>query len=330
MSELIRKVDSSGVMPPKKRARKGGAFLVDPESIHPDELSILNNLDMILGQTDKGEQAEALVVLSRVLRLVRDSSQNENVGTIAATSISNVQKALGYTQVEYGPDDRAYLLEMTPFGNGQLSDWAGTAIAKIRQSKYFKSSNSEMMARISIDILFCDRLNLLQDSNAEEHLNWVPEVSLSEHKHCHSREGRLGIGVQCELSIRFSLEAKRGGAAKAVLPQLIVYLAAIQDSRKRADKVNYSVFGVMTDSSEFIFVLLDESRKLFVSNTLSWLNQDTTIVKWIDKILEDAIKSSPPVKGHQMDCQTYQTELKNGFRSDVKTLEALQPLIMKD
>jgi hypothetical protein len=36
-----------------------------------------------------------------------------------------------------------------------------------------------MMALISIDILFCDRLNLLQDSNAEAHLNWLPEVSLS-------------------------------------------------------------------------------------------------------------------------------------------------------
>lgn len=54
----------------------------------------------------------------------------------------------------------------------------GTAIAKIRQSKYFKSSNSEMMARIFIDILFCDRLNLLRDST-EAHLNWLPEVSLS-------------------------------------------------------------------------------------------------------------------------------------------------------
>ncbi|KAN0072338.1 hypothetical protein V8E54_009267 [Elaphomyces granulatus] len=247
-----------------------------------------------------------MTLLSRILRLVLDSSPNENVGSIAATSISTVQKALGYTQVEYDPDDRAYLLEMTPVGctsNGQLSDWAGSN--KIRQSKYFKSSNSEMMALISIDILFCDRLNLLQDSNAEAHLNWLPE---------HCQEGRLGIGVQCELSIRFSLEAKRGGAAEAALPRLIVYLAAIQDSRKRAGKVNCSVFGVMTDSRQFVFVFLDESRKLFVSNTLSWLNQDTTIVKWIDKILEDAIKSSAhtsPVKGYQ-------------------TLEVLQPLIMKD
>jgi hypothetical protein len=89
MSELIRKVDSSGVMPPEKRARKGGAFPVDPKSIHPDELSILNNLDIILGLTDKGEQVEVLVVLSRILRLVRDSSQNENVGTIAATRESS-------------------------------------------------------------------------------------------------------------------------------------------------------------------------------------------------------------------------------------------------
>jgi hypothetical protein len=115
----------------------------------------------------------------------------------------------------------------------------------------------------------------------------------------------LGYSMRRKLIITYR-EAKRGGAAKVALPQLIVYMSAIQDCRKRTGKVNHSVFGVMTDSREFIFVFLDESRKLFVSNTLSWLNQDTAIVKWIDKILEDSIKSSPhtsPVKGHQINCQ---------------------------
>ena len=69
-----------------------------------------------------------MVVLSRILRLVRDSSQEaEKVGTIAATSIRSVQQALEYTHVEYDPDDAAYVLEMTPFSctsDGKLSDWA--------------------------------------------------------------------------------------------------------------------------------------------------------------------------------------------------------------
>jgi hypothetical protein len=78
----------------------------------------LKSLDTILGKTDKDEQAEALVFLSRILRLVRDSSQEaEKVGAVAATS----------THVEYDPDDAAYVLEMTPFSctsDGKLSDWA--------------------------------------------------------------------------------------------------------------------------------------------------------------------------------------------------------------
>jgi hypothetical protein len=61
-------------------------------------------------------------------------------------------------------------------------------------------------------------------------------------------------------------------------------------------------------NSQDIITSKGKSRRLFISNT-----QKSTIVQWIDKILEDAIKSSPDtslIKGHQMDSKTYQAELK--------------------
>jgi hypothetical protein len=53
-----------------------------------------------------------------------------------------------------------------------------TAITGMQNSKYFKKSQSESMARSIIDILFCDRLDHLEDSNAKAHLNWLPEMPL--------------------------------------------------------------------------------------------------------------------------------------------------------
>jgi hypothetical protein len=69
----------------------------------------------------------------------------------------------------------------------------------------------------------------------------------------------------------------------------------------------------MTDSIMFFFCLLDESRKLFVSEPFKLSTKKVTIVKWIDTILEAAIKSSPqttPVKGRQITSSSYQSEFR--------------------
>ena len=55
------------------------------------------------------------------------------------------------------------------------------------------------------------------------------------------------------------------GTADAALPQLIIYLAAVQDARTSCNKMNSSVFGLLTDSTNFRFISLDPLRKLFVS-----------------------------------------------------------------
>ena len=69
----------------------------------------------------------------------------------------------------------------------------------------------------------------------------------------------------------------------------------------------------MTDSVMFFFCLLDESRKLFVSDPFMLPSKKVIIVKWIDTILEAAIRSShqtTPVKGRQITSSSYQSELR--------------------
>jgi hypothetical protein len=83
------------------------------------------------------------------------------------------------------------------------------------------------------------------------------------------------------------------GLVGTALPQMIIYLAAVQDRRKAATKENTCVFGMFTDSSTFVFVHLDENWKLFVSKPYEWRCDKDQILKWIDKILHDAIESTP-------------------------------------
>lgn len=141
-------------------------------------------------------------------------------------------------------------------------------------------------------MIFCDRLKCLHDNDAEKHLNWFPEVTLSVKSKLHNfliqgkadwclAYGNLKAALQTALIVlsvsslfrhRVSeltptREAKKPGAVQSVLPQLIIYLAAVQDSRKESKKINSSVFGLITDSEEYRFAWLDEDRNLFVSET---------------------------------------------------------------
>ena len=52
-------------------------------------------------------------------------------------------------------------------------------VERIKSSKYFDSTNSESLCRTIVDVIFCDRLDILNNRKSELHLNWVPEVTLS-------------------------------------------------------------------------------------------------------------------------------------------------------
>jgi hypothetical protein len=54
------------------------------------------------------------------------------------------------------------------------------------------------------------------------------------------------------------------------LPQIIVYLAAVQQARIANKKINTSVFGIVTDSNEFRFAFPDSMMKLSAPRSFEW------------------------------------------------------------
>lgn len=64
-------------------------------------------------------------------------------------------------------------------------------------------------------------------------------------------------------AILLVVEAKPYESATVGMPQLLVYIATVHEARK--DRVNKSVFGILSNCKEFHFAFLDENKKLFVT-----------------------------------------------------------------
>lgn len=127
-----------------------------------------------------------------------------------------------------------------------------------------------------------DRLNNLKDDSAAHRLQVSANVSVSIRvQDVYGNEeivkGRadwaLGYGTTKNDTgaILLVVEAKAADAASIGLPQLLVYMAAVQHARKY--RINQSVFGMLTDSDMFRFAFLDQNAKLFVSEPLIWANE---------------------------------------------------------
>ena len=92
-------------------------------------------------------------------------------------------------------------------------------------------------------------------------------------------------------AILLVVEAKPYDAAAIGMPQLLVYMAAVQKARQ--ERNNKSVFGMVSDGNEFRFAFLDEQKKLFISKLFIWVVEKSTIIAYIDMMLTSAIESSP-------------------------------------
>jgi hypothetical protein len=64
-------------------------------------------------------------------------------------------------------------------------------------------------------------------------------------------------------SILVACETKRVGHALTGLPQLLVYMVRVLESR--SDRINKNVFGALSDSGTYTFAFLDDQRKLYIS-----------------------------------------------------------------
>ncbi|KAI9758166.1 MAG: hypothetical protein M4579_003140 [Chaenotheca gracillima] len=79
------------------------------------------------------------------------------------------------------------------------------------------------------------------------------------------RDDKAEIG---DLLITIETRARRNNAEPS-LPQLLIYKAAVHEARRL--KANRTVFGMVSDSENFTFAVLDEERKFHVSRTLQWV-----------------------------------------------------------
>ena len=228
-----------------------------------------------------------------------------------------------------------------------------TCIRELQPSPYFQLANSESTCQTVLDVIFCDRLKCLHNNDAEKHLNWFPKVTLSVKSKLHNfliqgRADRCLAYGSSKAALQTALivlsvsslfrqrvseltpvrEAKKPGAVQSALPQLIIYLAAVQDSRKESKKINSSVFGLITDSEEYRFAWLDENRNLFVSEAHLWVTKKVKIIQWIDNILRDSIKASPhvtPVKTANTAIHAYRSHVNQHFQfGDSDVVEAVE------
>lgn len=124
-------------------------------------------------------------------------------------------------------------------------------------------------------------------------------------------------------SLLLVLEAKSSEEGSTGMAQLIVYLAAVHAARK--DKINRTVFGMLSDSWEFKFACLDNQKNLSVTKPLVWSDDKDMILAYLDTILLDTIESSPhttPTKRQNANLYNYPKYLRSSWRFPEEEEEA--------
>ena len=158
------------------------------------------------------------------------------------------------------------------------------------------------MSRTVLDLILYDRLRHLEDKDAFHQLILSAEVPVSvnikdEFGNPEIINGRadwiLGYGKTKANtgSILMVVEAKGLGRAETGLTQMLIYMAAVHEARR--GHTNNSVFGMLSDSTEFRFAFLDSNKRFHDSRPLLWKFDQQAIISYIDAMLLDAIQSSP-------------------------------------
>ena len=116
-------------------------------------------------------------------------------------------------------------------------------------------------------------------------------------------------------SIMIIWEVKLVNQVFTGLPQLLVYMAGVLEARR--DRINQTVFGILSDSGSLQFAFLDNKKKFYTSRYYGWASDRSTILAYIDAILLDAIHSSPhttPTKTANATIRNYQRYLKGQWK----------------
>lgn len=181
-------------------------------------------------------------------------------------------------------------------------------IKDIKNSEYVCNRQDEAFCRTVLDLVIADRLQHLEGKDSYRRLQVSAEIPVSIrikdiYGDTELVKGRadwaLGYGTERSDtgSILLVVEAKHYEQAPVGMPQLLVYMAAVHEARK--DRNNRSVFGMVSDSKEYRFCFLNEQKKFFVTRPFIWAIEQSTIIAYIDMMLNNAIESSPHTTPHR-------------------------------
>ena len=321
-------------MPPasKKRTSSSGSQDIIPYNLTQEQRDALDLLPNILNP--------ALKPLLPLLETIRTATLDEanvvpphkrSLPTKQATEFETVTEAASMLSIDFEHDNAGYYFELK--GEEEevlLKPHIARTINDIKTSTYVKARRDESFCRTVLDLILLDRLEHLEDEGAHRLLHLSAEIPVSiKAKDTYGQDtmlkGRadwaLGYSNERANTSAFLLvvEAKPFGSAPVGMPQLLVYMAAVQKARENRE--NKSVFGMLSDSRTYTFAFLNQHKKLFITQSLEWALHKNTIIRCIDTMLRDAIESSPhttPQKTSNRTLHRYDTYLKQQWRFGLK------------
>jgi hypothetical protein len=153
---------------------------------------------------------------------------------------------------------------------------------EFQTSRYTQSRPAEALSRTMLDIILLDCLESLQDQDGHYLLHLNPEVSISvaidgANNTKEIVQGRMDWALNYEAEMPGSIpavwEAKQVGQATAGLPQLLIYMAGVLESRR--DRLNQTVFGMLSNSGTFQF---DDKKKFYTNKNCECCNTELSTV----------------------------------------------------
>lgn len=157
------------------------------------------------------------------------------------------------------------------------------ALSDFASSPYWHSYSTGALRRTPLDLILFDRLSLHQNKDTTRNLvlkgkqlvvtdcqgNNIQVSGVADYilGYCHA--GDTGISTNFEAT-SIVIEAKRPETMSQGIPQIILYLAGIQQHRKRLrpGKIATTVYGTITDGHKFEFLRLSHDGNLQISAQL--------------------------------------------------------------
>lgn len=268
-------------------------------TVDPDVLETIISFQDMLADMNSNDPnvrslaVQRLTVLSPLMQQLALSKKTAGVH-YAAGRFKSLEEACTVLQVTHNSQEHLWdRQDVDHVPSASLSAEVDTVIQRLQSSHYHRIDRSETSVRVVVELLILDRLYHLSDEGALEYLHLYPEVDvdlLLGDTHVTGRADWLLCYHDPQYSIDATLiaiEAKRSYEFSSTDSQMATYLAAVQASRAKIQKMHAVAFGITMDSNAYRFWFIDSERRLFSSVSFEWRLHKAKIIAWIDKMLAE-------------------------------------------